>query len=1047
MQTLLEKTIRAFVGPRSWLTRPYQLVLVISTTTLLLFSGSIDAQERKISGHITNESGEAVASASVQVKGTDAGTIANTEGYFVITAAGNATLVFSSAGYKEQEVQVDNRSVINITLLRSGGEENAIVVIGYGNQRKEAVTGSVASVSGATLQEVPSANISQALQGRVAGVQMTQTSTKPGATMQIRIRGTRSINADNDPLIVLDGIPFSGTIADISPDDIKSIDILKDASATAIYGSRGANGVILVTTNKGAKRQDAQVLYHAYVGAKKAIRYPMMEAKEYIALRNRAGLNAVPGADEDTTGAVNTDWQDLFYKTGIVQNHDVSVVGGSEKGNYRFGVGYYKDEAVIPESDYSRISIRGSLDQQIGKLFSIGFTTNNNYNITNGANLGMYGVLSMSPIADPFNEDGSTKRTVLMAQDEQWVYTRGTMSSLGDKYIDRTKAFGSYNSLYGEMKIPGITGLKARINLGGNYRSSNYGNYTGIGVFSSNEDNPNSATIANAQTTQWTIENILTYDRTFAQKHKINAVALYSAEQTSYNSSSISRTNIAGDNFQYFNLGQTSTSDNDDITISPGSQGYTVSGLMSYMARAMYSYKDLYMLSATFRSDASSRLAAGHKWHTYPAVSAGWNIGKESFMEPVSWVDALKLRIGYGQTSNQSISPYSTLGKLSTIAYNFGSEYATGYYVSTLPNEDLGWEYSITKNLGLDFSLLKNRLSGTFEYYVTNTKDLLLSVNLPTTSGVSSYTGNVGATQNKGWELSLNGTILDNKNGWNWDLGVNIYQNKNKIVRLASGQTTDESNWLFVGHPLNVIYDYKRIGIWQTSEADVIQNYEGSSGKVGMIKVLYTGDYNEDGTPTRVIGSADRQILDADPDWQGGWNTRVGYKAFDLTVVGTFQKGGILNSTLYGSSSYLNLEDGRRGQIKIDYWTEDNTDAKYPDPNGPKNSNNPKYASTLGYFDGSYMKIRTITLGYNLDKSWMKNIGIQRFRFYFTAQNPFVFFSPYHKESGLDPETNSYANDSSTAAVAYNSTVSRLLTVGYSTPVTRNYILGINVTF
>jgi TonB-linked SusC/RagA family outer membrane protein len=989
---------------------------------------------------------------NIKILGASTGTSTDLDGNYSIKVPANAKLEFSFVGYSAQVINVNSKTVLNVTLLEDTKALNEVVVVGYGTQRKEAVTGSVASVKGDALRDVPAANISEALQGQVAGVDMSQTSTKPGTTMQIRIRGTRSINATNDPLVVLDGIPFAGTIADISTDDIKSIDILKDASATAIYGSRGANGVILVTSYSGNKGQKAQISYNAYYGVKDAIEYPMMNATQYAALRARAGLNKVPGLDEpyttNTDGSIsylsNTDWQSLFYRTGTVQSHDLSVSGGSDKGSYKFGAGYYNDEAVIPDSYYTRYSLRASVDQQVG-IFRLGFTTNDNYNLTNGASLGMYGVLSMSPVADPFNTDGSLKRTVRMPQDEQWVYTRSSMAALGDQFADQTKAFGSYNSAYGEVNIPEVEGLKARVNLGANYRQSNGGTYTGEGVFSASPTTPNVATINNSLTTNWAVENLLTYDHVFSQKHRVNAVAMYSAEQTMYNVSAISRQNIAGDNFQYFNLGQSSTSSNDDITIDPNAQVYQLSGLESYMGRVMYSYDDRYMLSATFRSDASSRLATGHKWHSYPAISAGWNINKEPFMKDINWIDALKLRLGYGQTSNQSVAPYATLGLLSTQPYNFGSTYATGYNVSTLPNPNLGWEYSITKNAGLDFSILKNRLSGTMEYYVTDTKDLLLSVNLPVTSGVSSYMGNVGSTQNKGWELSLHGVILDNLNGWTWEAGINIYGNKNKIVQLSSGETQDINNWLFVGHSLNVIYDYKKIGIYQTTAE--AQEYEGSAGQAGMIKVLYTGTYNANGTPTRTIGAADKQIIDCDPNFMGGFNTRVAYKGFDLSLVGTFQNGGILNSTLYGAAGYLNLEDGRRGQIQINYWTPTNTSGTFPDPNGPKDSNNPKYGSTLGYFSASYLKVKTITLGYNVNPKWIKKAGIAKLRVYCTVQNPFVLFSPYHTQSGMDPETNSYANDASTSAVPYASNLSRLLTVGYNTPVTHNYMMGINVTF
>lgn len=1011
------------------------------------------AQEITLKGKITDTQGEPLIGATVKVKSSPTiATTTTTTGNFTLSVPANTQAVtVSYVGYLSVDIPVKSNSgnLGQITLTNDQNSLQEVVVIGYGSQRREAVTGSVSSITGANLNEVASPNAAQALQGRLAGVEVEQNSTKPGATAQIRIRGTRSINASNDPLIVLDGIPFGGTIADISTDDIKSIDILKDASATAIYGSRGANGVILITTKRGNTGQTPQISYNAYGLVKDPMKYQMMPADKYLALRKRAGLYTINGTDEDTTGKTNTDWQSLFYrKTPVSQNHDLNVTGATgSKGNYTFGLGYYKDESPIPLSQYQRISLRGALDQQIGKYFRIGFTTNNSYSTTDGANLGMYGVLNMSPLASPFNADGTTKRLVVLPADQNWVYTRETMAALGDKYIDHETGLASYNAAYLEMKIPGIEGLKYHLNLGGNIRTDNTGNYTGVGVFSTDPNNPNTASIGNSLTTQWTIENLLFYDRTFAQKHNLNLTALYSSEETNYNSSSISRKNLAGDSFQYFNLGQTSTGSNDDITINPGSQGYNQSGLISYMARAIYTYDDKYLITATYRRDASSRLAEGHKWHDYPAVSVGWNVDKETFMQNVNWVNSLKIRAGYGETSNQSVAPYATLGQLAIRPYNYGSTNTNGYYVSVLPNPSLSWEYSKTKNLGVDFSLFKNRLSGTVEGYVTNTNNLLLSVVLPATSGVSSYTGNVGSTSNKGFEVTLNGIIINNKNGWTWEAGVNLYRNVNRITALASGQTQDVSNWLFVGHPLNVIYDYKNIGIWQESEAATVKQYEGPAGVPGMIKVLYTGTYNADGSPTRNISAADQQILDADPKFQGGFNTRVAYKAFDLTVVGAFQDGGILNSTLYGANGYMNLESGRAGQIDIDYWTPNNPNAPFPDPASPKSSNNPKYGSTSGYFDASYLKIRALTLGYNVEGRWMKSLGMKRLHIYATAQNAFIFFSPYYKLSKQDPEPNSYANDTGNMAVAYGSGQSRLLTVGYNAPNTRNYLLGLNVTF
>ena len=1019
-----------------------RLLRVVSLIVpLLFFSIWSFAQQKEVHGTVKDAAGTPMPGVTIVLKGTSQGTITDMDGNYTLkNVSPSSVLVFSFVGMKSMEVTVGSQSVINVKLEADLSELEEVVVVGYGTQRKEAVTGSVASMGGEVLRNVASSNITQALQGRVSGVEMSQTSSKPGAAMQIRIRGTRSLNASNDPLVVLDGIPFAGSISDINPYDIKSIDILKDASATAIYGSRGANGVILITTNKGQSGQKARVSYNGYYGMKNIFaKYPMMDGPEFIALRKAAGLytNGVDESDE-----VNIDWQDLLYRTAVVTSHDVSVSGGTDKGNYNFGVGYDRDEAVLPGQFYERFSINGSLDQEIGEYFRLGFSTKSNYSVNNGNNLGLYGTLSSSPIANPYNEDGTLKRTVKMPLDENWVYTKESVENLGDKWIDQTKAYGSYNNLYGEVKIPGVEGLKYRANIGLNFRSSNGGSYTGEGVFNATATTPSTASISNSLTTNWVIENLLTYDRVFAKKHQLNVVAMYSAEQTKYNSSQVSAKDIPADAFQYYNLGRAAG----EITINPDNQDYRVSGLMSWMGRAMYAYDNRYMLTATFRSDASSRLAEGHKWHSYPAVSAGWNISNESFMQDVAPVNLLKLRAGYGQTSNQAIDPYATLGRLSTRPYNFGDAYSMGYYVSELPNTNLGWEYSETWNFGLDFGLLKNRLSGTVEYYVQNTKDILLRVSLPNTSGVGSYMANIGETQNKGLELSLNGVILDNYNGWTWEAGINVYANRNKLVSLASGQLRDEANWWFVGYPIDVIFDYEKIGLWQQGDPylDILE--PGDVVKLGMIKVKYAGDYKADGTPTRKIGPDDRQIMSIEPDFQGGFNTRVAYKGVDLSVVGVFKSGGILNSTLYGSSGYLNMMTGRRGNVKVDYWTQENTGAKYPNPAAVLSGDNPKYGSTLGYFDASYLKIRNITLGYNFDQNnWMKNTGIDRLRLYLAVQNPFVLFSPYHKESGMDPETNSYGNEN--AAVPYGYNLRRLLTIGTNTPSTRNYMIGINLTF
>lgn len=1015
-----------------------------------------NAQQRNVQGMVTDPNGEPIIGASVVVKGTTNGTITDFDGKFTLSNVPEKGIItITYIGYKGQDIPVAGKSTLKVTLAEDTETLDEVVVVGYGTQKKSDVTGSMVSVGAKELKSRPTANVFEAMQGKAAGVDI-RTSDRPGEVGDIFIRGSRSLSASSQPLYVVDGVPLNGTVGktheenldnvsprggtleSLNPSDIESVEVLKDASATAIYGSRGANGVILITTNRGAQGTPAKFTYNGYVGAKSVFsKYPMMDGPKYAEMRKYAGKfeNSLDESDD-----TNTDWQDLLYRTGMVNSHDVSVAGGTNNGSYSFGAAYYKDQGVIPTQNYTRYSLRGSFDQGVGKYFRFGLTTNSNYNITKGSNVGPYSVLNNTPLANPYNADGSLKRTVkLNSQDENFVVTRDLVEDLEDSWLNEKKGFGTYNNLFAEVQCPWVKGLKYRVNLGLNYRSTKGGVFTGEGINSSTADTPSTASLEHTETTNWAVENLITYDRTFG-KHQLNIVGMYSAEETVYTKSHIAARDIPAEYLQYYNLGRAEG----NITVNPDNWDYQKSGLMSWMGRAMYTYDNRYMLMATVRADASSRLAKGHQWHTYPAVSAGWNIGQESFMDDLEWLDILKVRVGYGQTSNQAVNPYSTWGKLSTRPYNFGpTGYATGYYVSALPNYDLGWEYSSTWNFGLDFTLFGGRLSGTFEYYIQKTSDLLQNVNLPSTSGVSSYVGNVGKTENKGVEFTLNGTILDNHNGWTWDASINISANRNKLTELASGADRDEANNWFVGHPIDAIYDYEKIGLWQ--EGDPYLDILEPGGNVGMIKVKYTGEYNEDGTPVRQIGPDDRQIISMEPKFTGGFSTRVAYKGFDLNVITAFKCGGKLISTLHHSNGYLNMLTGRRGQVDVDYWTEENTNAKYPKPGGIQSGDNPKYGSTLGYFDASYWKVRNISLGYKFDEQkWLKNFGIQSLRAYVSIQNPFVICSPFHKETGLDPETNSYGNEN----VAVTSGIQRrFLTVGTNAPSTRNYLFGINLTF
>jgi TonB-linked SusC/RagA family outer membrane protein len=1014
----------------------------------LAFTFTAQAQNSVV-GRVADETGP-LPGVTVLLQGTNRGVTTDFDGNYQLSdVPPNGNLVFSFVGYLKEIVSVQGRTDIDVVLKTDMASLDEVVVVGYGTQRRESVTGSVVSIKGDELNEVKTANFQEALIGRAAGVNIQTTSTRPGAAPQVRIRGVRSLSGNNDPLIVLNGIPFAGGLSDINSNDIESLDILKDASSTAIYGSRGANGVILITTKSGREGQEATFSYNTYYAIKEVFsKYPMMNAAQLIQLRAdvAANNNGVPifglAGDEDL--ANNTDWQDLLYGTGLQTTHDVSVQGGSEKGTYNLGLGYFKETSVVPEDSFQRYSLRAQVDQEVGSLFSFGLNSVMNFNKTSSI-VGMYGALAASPLLSPYDENGNFLSSVRRQtqSDDSWIPTRNEIGRIGEGRKNQQLDYGSYNNIYAQVRIPWVEGLKFRINTGLNFRSSRDGNFTGRGVFNYNEANPSSGSYNSSNTRDYVIENQLLFDRTFADKHQVNFVGLFSAQHTEYDGVNLSVRNIPNEQSLWYNLDSALSED-----ITGYGTNYSATGLLSYMGRVMYQYDDRYLFTATVRSDGSSRLAPGYKWVTYPAVSAGWNIANEAFMENVDLVNSLKIRVGYGQTSNQAIAPYSTQGRLATRNYNFGSTFATGYFVSQLPNPSLGWEFSETYNYGVDFRLFNHHLSGSVEYYITNTNDILYGLGLPATSGVGNVTSNIGETQNEGMEFTLDGTIIDNPDGFTWDAGINLYYNRNEIVSLATGEDRNEGQLWFVGSPINVIYDQEYVGLWNESDPDFqYQDILEPGGNVGMVKVRYTGEFNEDGSPVRAINADDRIIQDPTPNFQGGFNTRLAYKNLDLNIIGTFQNGGLLYSTLYGSSGYLNLLTGRRGNVDVDYWTPTNTDARFPAPGGIQSGDNPKYGSTLGLFDASYVKIRTMTLGYNFDRDLTSKVGMRNIRIYASAQNPFVFFSPFHDESGLDPEITNSSEGNRNAATGVGNVSAGIQTIGANVPSTRNYLLGLNLTF
>ncbi|MDJ1501031.1 TonB-dependent receptor [Xanthocytophaga agilis] len=1008
--------------------------VLIAACTLLISITQANAQAKSITGKVTDDKGGELPGVSVLIKGTNNGTVTNSEGRYTLSVSNpDAVLVFSFIGYISEETSLNGRSTIDVQLLPDITSLTEVVVVGYGTQKKSDVTGAIVSVNEKTLREVPAANLSQALQGRAAGLQIQPTGTRPGSVGQIRVRGERSLGGSNDPLLVVDGIPYDGSINDLNPSDIKSLEILKDASATAIYGSRGANGVIIITTQRGQAGKPV-VSYNGYQGVTTVARkYHLFNAEEFQKMRDVSGYGVAAGAPylpvelESISMGRSTDWQDLLYKNGKVMNHELSVGGGTENTQYSFGGGYYKETAVLPGQSFQRYSLRMTIDQKIGKRVKIGFNTMNTFGITDGESVGaMYSILSTSPLVPAYDANGAIINQPSYPREDQYS---PLLLNNKDSWAERRKRIRTFNSLYGEVEI--LEGLKYRLNIGLDYRQDQYGSYAGK-FTPMNNGTTSTATVDNGSAYNYTIENLLTYDKTIAEKHRFGVTGLYSIQQSESNNTRISATDLVADYIQYYNLGLS----NSTAIVSSDNQGYSKRVILSYMGRINYSYDDRYLLTVTGRLDGSSVLAAGNKWHAYPAVSAGWNITNESFMKDIRFLSTLKLRAGLGQTSNQAINPFQTLGSLSQNKYNFGSTNAYGYYTSTLPNPDLGWEYTKTVNIGLDYGFLNGRITGSFEVYRQRTEDILLNTSLPPTSGVpGAYLKNVGKTENKGIEFSVSTQNIIKENGFNWSTDLNIFFNRNKILALNSGVTKDLGNLWFVGQPINVIFDYEKIGIWQTNEADAATKF---SQKPGQIKVK---DQNNDG---KITPEDDKVILgNFQPKFQGGFTNRFSYKGFDLSVVTFASIGGKLISAIHQPQSYLNMLQGRRNGIKVDYWTEQNPTNAYPKPDAAI-GDNPLYGSTLGYFDATFVKIRSINLGYNLPQNWLKKISASSIRIYATVNNVATLFSPYIKAGGVDPE----ATGTGAQGVVANSNIpSRQLTVGANTPPSRWFMIGLNIKY
>lgn len=959
---------------------------------LVLTAGIVQAQDTQVSGTILDETGTPLPGVTILLKGTTRGTTTDLDGKYSISAPSNGVLVFSFIGYNNLEETIGSRSKIDLTLTPDVSNLDEVVVVGYGTQKKSQLTGAISSVGNKEIQELPITDARQALQGRAAGVDVVQPGSKPGSAPQVRIRGRRSFNASNEPLFVIDGIPTAGGLEDINPQDITSMEVLKDASATAIYGSRGANGVVLITTKRGGPGKTV-VSVDSYYGISQELgRIEVFDGPAFAEFKreSRRTVGQYPDgpSTEVSDGRIfepvemegialgrTTDYVAGLMRQGSIQSHQVGVSGGNDKTTFFISGNYFKDVGVIQNQDFSRSTFRVNLDHKISKKISIGTSTLFTMSERNGENFNpIGGALQENPLGKPFDENGN----IIFQPTSDGLRTNPFAEVVPGAQIDETFRTRIFTSVFANWEI--AKGLTYRVNFGPDYTVRRNGRFTGS---QTNERRGGDATgrVDDRMQFNYTLENILNYSKTFNSVHNLSLTALQSFQRDKFEQTSISVLGIPAPSQLYHRLGDASQ-------ITGANTNLVEWSLLSYMGRANYDYKNKYLVTASMRIDGSSRFGENNKFGYFPSVALGWNIHQEEFMKNSSIVNQLKFRASYGSIGNQAIDPYQTQALLGRTSYAWDNTAAFGYRPNSIGNPDLRWETSTTFNSGLDFSIFKDRIFGSFEYYVTNTSDLLAPQPLPNSTGFGGFITNIGETRNRGIELSLS-TLNFESTDFTWSTDLIFTRNREEIVSLPNGN--DLAAGRFIGQPLTVFFDLKKIGIWQTNERDLATTF---SDRVGEIKIQDT-----DGNSR--INALDRVILgSAVADFSLGVTNRFSYKQFDFSffVFGRF--GSMIRSAFHDSFNSL---FGRYNNLAVDYWTPNNPTNAYPRPN--VNQEFPKYSRSMSYFDGTFVKVRNINFGYNFTDTAAKKIGLSSLRLYSSIQNPFIFSEYRRVHKGIDPET------------------------------------------
>ncbi len=1014
-----------------WVIKGKTIVIRAKEKRSMKADPAIDAlqekQQRVITGRVTDETGNPLEGVTVVVKGTTAAASTDPQGNYRITLPDKGNILsFSIVGFEPAERTIAKENFLNVTLNASVSNLDEVVVVGYGTQRRGDLTGAIVSISGDDFNRLPMTTLDQGIQGKVSGVQVVQTDAAPGGTVSVRIRGGNSINFSNEPLYVVDGFP-TDDISSLNPKDIASMEILKDASATAIYGARGANGVVIITTLM-AKENQSSLDIEAFTGLQKlSKKIPLLNATQYAELTNEAYIQdgrEAPFPDPSALGE-GTDWQDAIYRIAPMQNYQIAFLKGNDKTRYSLTGNYLDQDGIVINSNYKRLSLRFNLESDITDRLRIGNNlmvshVNNNEVLVNAGGTGSAGVvhnsLTVTPDLPIYDENGDY---FINWQQVGPGIRRDNSVSLAKEVTNQTLVGRAIGSFYIRYKL--LEGLFAKLSVGADVDYLKHNLYvprtTYRGYFANGEANINTG-----QRYNWLNENTLSYTKSFGDQHQLDMVLGYTLQREQQEELTAGGTGFVNDILSYNGLAGASVPDY-------GTSGASQWSLQSFLFRTNYSLADKYLFTIAARADGSSKFGNNNKFAWFPSAAFAWRVINEEFMKDAEWLSDLKLRVSYGLTGNQNIPLYRSQAALGTVNYIMGNSLAIGIVPTRVSNPDLKWEVNSQVDAGVDIGFLKNKLRMTIDAYYKRTNDLLMELSLPWTSGYSTSLQNVGSIENKGLELALEAQVLNN--AFKWALSANYSMNKNKVLDLGGipeffGPTAGTGFYspgpaiiVRTGAPVNSFYGYVADGLFRTQE-DIDKGPKQRYMELGDPRFK---DLNRDG----VLDADDRTIIgNAQPDYIFGITNDFSYRNFSLNaaIVGV-QGNEVLNA--YRLYELESLRGTHNNHIRVlDRWSPDNPNASMPkaDYRGHET-----FVSTRGIEDGSFIRLRNVVLSYTFPSP---PVWLTKARIYISGQNLFTIT----RYTGYDPEVNTHGQNSINQGIDYG-----------AYPRARTYSLGINLSF